>query len=152
MRPCIFRLAAPATDFRASASGNAERTFVARSLHDDVIPGTDHRMIEDEDSFFGRGNDENVFGLNLLVHAGDGFPKRRCAKRFRVTAPVLEEGVVGAGFEGEKIRDSARFGVGRGQKILRGELIFAEILLDPEGCNLHAISLPRARQECRGPI
>lgn len=108
-------------------------------------------MIKDEDGFFGGRDNENILGADMLVHSGYGFAQAGGAEGFGVTAPLLEERVVSAWFEREKIGNGTRFRVGGREQIFRGELVFAHVLFNAKGRDLHKNSLARTLRDCRGP-
>jgi hypothetical protein len=102
-------------------------------------------MVEEKDGFFRRGNDNELIGVDGGIDRSQDFAKPRGARGFGVTAPVLEKGVVGAGFEGQEIFDSDGFGVRRGEQVLGRELVFGHVFFDAKGCNLHGESVARGR-------
>jgi len=75
----------------------------------------------------------------------------RRAEGLGVTAPLFEKRVVRARFEGEEIGNSTRFRIGGREQIFRGELVFAHVLFDAKGRDLHKKSLARKLRDCRGP-
>ena len=104
-------------------------------------------MIEEEDGFLGGGNDDELIWMDCGVDGGEDFAEPGSAGGFGVAAPVLEEGVVGAGFEGEKFFDGEGFGVGGGEKKFGGKFVFAHVFFDAKGSNLHGESVA-ARAKC----
>lgn len=139
--PIVFGLAAPLADGGTGGFGERESAFVAGRFDDGVIGGREKRVIEEEDGFFGGRDDDEIAGLDGGVDGGEGFAEPGGAGRFGVAAPVPEEGIVGAGFEGEEIGDGDGFGVGGGEEILGREFVEAHVFLDAEGCDLHGNSL-----------
>ncbi len=101
MGPIVFGFAAPFTDGGSGAFGKGERAFVARRFDDGVVRGREERVIEEEDGFFGGGDDDELGRGDGFIDGGEGFAEPGRAGGFGVAAPVLEKGVVGAGFEGE---------------------------------------------------
>ena len=104
-------------------------------------------MIEEEDGFLGGGNDDELIWVDCGVDGGKDFAEPGGARGFGVAAPVLEEGVVGAGFEGEKFFDGEGFGVGGGEKKFGGKFVFAHVFFNAKGSNLHGESVA-ARAKC----
>jgi len=97
--PGVGGIAAPFGNSGARAFGDGESTFVAGSFHDGMILGREQGVIEDEDGFFGGGKHDELMGRDLRVHGGQDIAKPGSAGGFGVTAPVVEEGVVGVGLE-----------------------------------------------------
>ena len=93
--PGVGGIAAPFGNSGARAFGDGESTFVAGSFHDGMILGREQGVIEDEDGFFGGGKHDELMGRDLRVHGGQDIAKPGSAGGFGVTAPVVEEGVVG---------------------------------------------------------
>ncbi len=149
--PSVFGFAAPFADGGAGAAGKGESAFVAGSFDDGVILGSEERVIEEEDGFFGGGSDNELVGMNFGVDGGEGFAEPGSAGRFGVAAPVFKECVVGAGFEREKIGDGLGFGVGGGEEVLSGKFVFAQIFLDAEGRDLHGEEFAKRWEGSLGP-
>jgi len=135
--PGVGGIAGPLTDSRSGASWEGESAFVAGCFDDSVIVGSKKRMVEEEDGFFGSGDNDELAGMNLIVDGGEDFAEPGRAGRFGVAAPVLEEGIVGAGFEREKFFDGLRFGVGGGEQVLGGEFVLAHVFFNTEGSDFH---------------
>ena len=135
--PAVFGFAAPFADSGAGAFGNGQSAFVARRFHDGVILRSQQRVIEEEDGFFGGGDNHELVGMDLLINGGKNFAKPGSAGRFGVAAPMFEKRVMSAGFEGEQFFDGLRFGVGGGEQILGGKFVFAHVLFNAEGSDLH---------------
>ena len=96
------------------------------------------RVIQDENAFFGSSHDENVIQFDLFVDGGDGFAQPGRAGRFCVAAPMLEEAIVRARLEVQKLLDGAGLCIRAGEQVLGGELIFSEKLFDSKRFDLHA--------------
>jgi len=135
--PGVCGAAAPFGDGGAGAFGNGESAFVARSFDDGVILRSKQCVIENKDGFFGGGKNNELIGMDLGVHGGENFSKPGSAGGFGVAAPLAEEGVVSAGFEGEDFLDGLGLGVGGGKKVLGGEFVLAHVLFNAEGRDLH---------------
>lgn len=103
VRPGVAGAAAPFADSGASAFGEGERTFVTGRFDDDVIVGREQRMIEEEDGLLRGGSHDKLVRTNLIVNGGEDFAEPGSAGGFRVTAPVFQESIVRARFEGEKL-------------------------------------------------
>ena len=137
MSPGVGGVAAPFGNRSTCAFRDGEGTFVAGRFHDGVILRRKQGVIEDEDGFFGGGENNELIGRDLRVHGGKNFAKPGSAGGFSVTAQVVEEGIVGAGFEGENLLDGLGLGVRGGEQVLGGKFVLAHILFDAEGRDLH---------------
>src|SRR5208282_4940115 len=135
--PGVPGVAAPFGDSGAGAFGYGESTLVAGRFDNGVILGCEQSVIEDEDGFFGGGKHDELIGRDLRVHGGQDFAKPGSAGGFGVTAPVVEKGVVGAGFESEDFPDGLGFGVGGREQVLSGKFVLAHVLFNAEGTDLH---------------
>ena len=137
VRPAGFGFATPFANRGAGAFGNGKCTFVAGRFDNRVIAGSEKRLIEEEDGFFGGGDNDQLIRMNLFVDRGEDFAEPGRSGRLRVAAPVFQEGVVGAGFEGQKFLDGLRFCVGGRKQILDGEFVLAHVFFNAEGSDLH---------------
>lgn len=117
--------------------GESQSALIAGRFDDGVIVGSQEGVIEEENGFFSRGNDDELGELNLLVNGGKNFAKPGRAGRFGIATPMLQEGVMGASFEGEKLFDGLRFGVRGREQVLGREFILGHVLFDPEWRDLH---------------
>ena len=117
--------------------GDSESAFVAGRFDYGVILGREQGVIEDEDGFLGGGKNDELSGRDLRVHGGKNFAKPGSARGFGVAAPMVQEGVVSAGFEGEDFLDGLGFGVGGREQVLSGKFVLAHVLFDAEGRDLH---------------
>jgi len=135
--PGVGRAAAPLGDGGTGTFGDGESAFVAGRFDDGVILGSEQGVIEDEDSFFGGGKNDELIGMNLRVHGGENFAKPGSAGGFGVAAPVVEESVVGAGFEGEDFLDGLGLGVRGREQVPGREFVLAHVLFNAEGRDLH---------------
>ena len=145
MSPIVLGFTSPFADGCACAFRDGEGAFVARRFDDSVILGSEKSMVEEKDGFFRRGDDNELIGADGGINGSQDFAKPRGARGFGVTAPVLEKGIVGAGFEGQEIFDGDGFGVGGGKQVLGRELVFGHVFFDAEGCNLHGESVAMGR-------
>ena len=75
MDPAVLITPGPFADLRSGAPRNFEGALVARNLHNDVIAGSDKRVIENKDAFLGGGHGENVFRLDSPVDPRDSLPQ-----------------------------------------------------------------------------
>jgi len=105
-----------------------------------------------EDGFFRGGDDNKLVGADGGIDGGEYFAEPGSAARFGVAAPVFEEGVLGAGFEGKKIGDGDGFGVGRGEEVFGGEFVTRHVFFDAEGCDLHGESVAGGEFGVEGQI
>ena len=110
-----------------------------------MIVGTEKGIVEEEDGFFGGGDNQHMFGANIFVERGESFTEPGSARGFGVAAPVIEESVVGRRLQGEQIGDGAGFGVGRREQVFGGEFVSGEIFFDTEGRNLHVEEFGKSR-------
>ena len=146
MGPGVCRAAVPLGNSGSRAFGNGESAFVAGRFDDGVILRSEQGVIENEDGFFGGGKNDELIGMNLRVHGGKNFAKPGSAGGFGVAAPVIEEGIVGAGFEGEDFLDGLGFGVGGREQVLGGKFVLAHVLFDAEGSDLHEGECAKGRR------
>lgn len=86
--PAVFGLAAPFTDGSPGAFGNSQRAFVAGSFDDGVVLRGEQRVIEEEDGFFGGGDNDELIWANGFIDGDEGFAEPGGPRRFGVAAPV----------------------------------------------------------------
>ena len=110
--PGVCGVAAPFGYSGACAFGDGESTFVAGRFDNGVVLGREQSVIEDEDGFFGGGKHDELIGRDLRVHGGQDIAKPGSAGGFGVTAPMVQEGIMGARFESEYFLNGLGFGVG----------------------------------------
>jgi hypothetical protein len=139
--PSIIRIAAPLANGSAGAFGEGEGTFVARRFDDGMVLWSEQRMVEKKNSFLGGRNDNELMRMNFGVDGGQDFAEPGRAGRFGVAAPMIEESVMSAGFEREKVGNGLGFGVGGGEQVLRGEFVLAHVFFNAKWRDLH-------KQEC----
>ena len=100
-------------------------------------------MVGREDALLG-GGDDDVVRLDGLVERGDRRAELGRARRLGVAEPLLEEPLRRVGLEREQIRDRDGFGIARGEHERGRELVPSVVLLDPEGRDPQATTLPLA--------
>lgn len=103
-------------------------------------------MHEEEDRLLGAGMDQHLVGLDGAVEAADLAPERRAALALGVAEPLLLEGVVSAGLQGQEVGDGHRLAVGAAEEVVDVELVLGEVSLQFEGRDLHSdVSIHRLR-------